>query len=74
MTVQEHREQNKHLMDGVSEEHFIEMRNARDAALAAPKLLHQSLQMNIRGGRLPAENESGQRILHLPLKLGDLSW
>lgn len=74
MTVQEHREQNKHLMDGTSEEEFVKMRNTRDAALAAPKLLHQSLQVNIRGGNLPKPDEDGQRTLHLPLKLDKLSW
>lgn len=74
MTVKEHCEQNKHLMGGVSEEDFIKMRQERDAVLAAPKLIHQSLQMNIRAGRLPVVNSSGQRLLHLPLKLGSLSW
>jgi glyoxylase-like metal-dependent hydrolase (beta-lactamase superfamily II) len=74
MTVEEHREQNKHLMDGMSEVDFIKVRHARDVVLAAPRLLHQSLQLNIRGGRLPASNESGQRLLHFPLSLGTLSW
>lgn len=74
MTVEEHRKQNKHLMDGVTEEEFVKMRQARDMTLAAPKLLHQSLQMNIRGGKLPAASSTGQRMLHLPLQLGDLRW
>jgi len=74
MTVEEHRKQNKHLMDGVTEEEFVKMRQARDATLLAPKLIHQSLQVNIRGGKLPAESNTGQRMLHLPLKLGDVKW
>lgn len=74
MTVHEHREQNKHLMDGMSEAEFVEMRNARDKVLAAPRLLHQSLQLNVRGGRLPEPNEHGLKMLHLPLKLGSLTW
>ncbi|KAF2669122.1 putative metallo-beta-lactamase domain protein [Microthyrium microscopicum] len=74
MTVAEHRRLNKHLMDGMTEEEFVKMRQARDKTLAAPKLIHQSLQMNIRGGKLPAVSNTGQFMLHLPLKLGDLRW
>ncbi|UKZ78798.1 hypothetical protein TrVFT333_006543 [Trichoderma virens FT-333] len=44
------REQNKHLKDGITAEEFVAMRNERDATLAAPRMLHQSLQINIRGG------------------------
>ncbi len=36
-----------------SEAEFVSFRRTRDAGLAAPKLLHPSLQVNIRGGRLP---------------------
>ncbi len=35
------------------EAEFVAFRRTRDAGLAAPKLLHPSLQVNIRGGRLP---------------------
>ncbi|KAL2443933.1 Glyoxylase B2 [Exophiala dermatitidis] len=74
MTVQQHREANKHLKDGVSETDFVTMRNQRDAKLSEPRLLHQSLQMNIRAGRLPKPSAHGYRMLHLPLKLGGLEW
>lgn len=52
-TVTEQREVNKHLNDKVSFKEFAEMRSKRDSSLSAPKLLHQSLQVNIRAGRLP---------------------
>lgn len=74
ISVKEHREQNKHLNDNVTEEEFVTFRKERDAKLAEPKLLHQSLQMNIRAGRLPKPTESGHRMLHLPLKLNGLEW
>lgn len=35
--------------------HFIELRQARDRKLGAPRLLHPSLQVNIRAGRLPSD-------------------
>lgn len=74
MTVQQHREQNKHLKDGVSEQDFVLLRQKRDTTLAEPKLLHQSLQMNIRAGRLPEPTASGDRMLCVPLKLGGKAW
>ncbi|KAL4958688.1 MBL fold metallo-hydrolase [Aspergillus stella-maris] len=69
MTVAEHKRENKHLKEGVSEEEFVSMRKERDGGLAAPKLLHPSLQINIRGGRLPKETGSGLRLVHLPLRV-----
>ncbi|KAM0239534.1 hypothetical protein ACHAP5_008257 [Fusarium lateritium] len=66
-TVQEHRMKNKHLKDGTREEEFVEMRRKRDETLAAPRLIHPSLQLNIRGGRQPAPLASGYRMVHLPL-------
>jgi hypothetical protein len=43
------------------------MRLARDATLCAPKLLYPSIQVNIRGGRLPPAEASGERYLKIPL-------
>lgn len=74
MSVQEHRKLNKHLKDGISEEQFVALRRERDAGLAAPKLLHQSLQINIRAGRLPQPTDAGLRLLHVPLKIGTDGW
>ncbi|OAP65324.1 hypothetical protein AYL99_01296 [Fonsecaea erecta] len=74
MTVAQHRQRNKHLKDGTTEEEFVAMRNERDAGLAAPRLIHQSLQVNIRAGRLPKPTDAGLRMLHLPLKPKTLEW
>ncbi|KAE8381199.1 beta-lactamase-like protein [Aspergillus bertholletiae] len=74
MSVQDHKRQNKHLRDGITEEEFVSVRQERDAKLAEPRLLHQSLQINIRAGHLPKPTEAGHRMLHVPLKLKDVKW
>ncbi|KAK0665692.1 putative Zn-dependent hydrolase [Cercophora samala] len=52
-TVAEQQERNKHLKIGTTQEEFVNWRQERDSGLSEPRLLHQSLQVNIRGGRLP---------------------
>lgn len=68
-TVGEQRRTNVHVHDGVSEEAFVAMREARDARLAAPKLLLPSIQVNIRAGHLPEADENGVRFLRIPIKI-----
>ncbi|KAH7133949.1 putative metallo-beta-lactamase domain protein [Dactylonectria macrodidyma] len=68
MSVKDHKAQNKHLRDGITEEEFVVLRKERDATLAEPRLIHQSLQVNIRAGHLPKANEAGHRLLHVPMK------
>lgn len=68
-TVAEERDRNVHVRDGVSEEEFVAMREARDATLAAPLLLLPSIQVNIRGGNLPPEEINGVRYLKIPVKM-----
>ncbi|KAJ5669553.1 hypothetical protein N7462_010623, partial [Penicillium macrosclerotiorum] len=74
MSVGDHRTQNKHLRDSITEADFVAMRTERDKSLNAPRLLHPSLQVNIRAGRLPRPMESGHRMLHLPMKLNGIDW
>ncbi|KAF3007827.1 hypothetical protein E8E13_010641 [Curvularia kusanoi] len=69
MTVRQHKEENRHVGAGRSEDEFVDMRTQRDAALGAPRLLHQSLQVNVRGGKLPKADEGGRRMLIVPLDL-----
>jgi glyoxylase-like metal-dependent hydrolase (beta-lactamase superfamily II) len=48
---------------------FVAARQARDATLAAPRLLYPSVQVNVRAGHLPAPHpESGLRYLTVPVK------
>jgi glyoxylase-like metal-dependent hydrolase (beta-lactamase superfamily II) len=68
-TVAEERERNVHVHDGVTESEFAALRTARDAALAAPALLLPSIQINIRGGRLPRPEANGVRYVKIPMRL-----
>jgi glyoxylase-like metal-dependent hydrolase (beta-lactamase superfamily II) len=66
-SVGEQRRANVHVHDGVSEEEFVAMRNARDATLGVPRLILPSVQINMRAGHLPAAEENGMRYLKIPL-------
>ncbi len=66
-TIGAERTANVHLHEGVSEEDFVAMRTARDKTLAMPKLILPSLQINMRGGRLPEPEDNGVRYLKLPI-------
>jgi glyoxylase-like metal-dependent hydrolase (beta-lactamase superfamily II) len=66
-TVAEERARNVHVHDGVTEDDFVEMREARDKTLAAPRLILPSLQVNIRAGALPPAEADGQVYLKLPV-------
>lgn len=66
-TVAEERAHNIHVRDGVSEEEFVRMREARDATLDLPKLIIPSIQVNMRGGNLPEPDGSGKRHLKVPI-------
>ena len=66
-TVAEERAHNIHVHDGLSEDAFVVMREARDRTLGMPKLIIPSLQVNMRGGHLPEPEPSGQRFLKVPV-------
>ena len=66
-TVAAQRAENKHVRDGVSEEEFAGWRAERDRGLDLPELLLPALQVNIRGGRLPAAEANGTAYLKIPL-------
>lgn len=67
-TVAEERAKNVQIGDGVSEAEFVASRRARDKALAAPRLLLPSIQVNIRAGRFPPPGPDGTRRLLIPVK------
>lgn len=62
-TVDEQRTSNKHGKIGTTEASFIKLRDPRDATLGEPKLLHPSLQVNIRAGKLPPPDASNEASL-----------
>lgn len=67
-TVGEQRDSNKHVKVGTEETTFIEWRKTRDAVLGAPRLLHPSLQVNIRAGKLPPADKNGRIWFKTPAK------
>lgn len=74
-TVAQQKAQNVHLKEAKSENEFVAMRQRRDEKLPMPKLILHSLQVNIRGGRLPEPEDNGQRYLKIPLRaFSDVLW
>ncbi len=68
-TIAAQRQANVHIHDSVSEDDFVAMRTARDATLGMPRLILPSVQINMRGGRLPEPEDNGVSYLKLPLNL-----
>jgi glyoxylase-like metal-dependent hydrolase (beta-lactamase superfamily II) len=68
-TVGASKDHNPQLSERTTKEEFVRMRDARDATLAPPRLIFQSVQVNIDAGRLPEPHGNGTRYLRLPLNL-----
>ena len=68
-TVAAQREANVHVREGISEDEFVAMRQARDATLAMPELMLPSVQVNMRAGELPPPEGNGTRYLKIPLNV-----
>ncbi len=66
-TVEDERLYNIHVANGITEDAFVEMREARDKTLGMPKLIIPSLQINMRAGRLPPKDEAGKVFLKVPV-------
>lgn len=67
-TVKEQLETNKHINKLTVKDDFVKWRSEVDATLGEPSLLHHALQFNIRGGRLPRPTDSGDRLIHIPVR------
>jgi len=66
-SVAEERAHNIHARDGIAEEDFVAMREARDRTLGMPQLILPSLQVNMRAGALPPADRDGRHFLKLPI-------
>ncbi|MDX2273815.1 MAG: MBL fold metallo-hydrolase [Hyphomonadaceae bacterium] len=66
-TVEAERKANVHIHDGVTEDEFVAMREARDATLSMPRLILPSVQVNMRAGHLPQAEENGVVYLKIPV-------
>ncbi|MDO6707561.1 MBL fold metallo-hydrolase [Photobacterium sp. 1_MG-2023] len=68
-TVAESARSNIHLHEGIARGDFITVRENRDKTLDVPQLLYPSVQVNIRGGQMPAAETSQTAYLKIPLSL-----
>lgn len=68
-TIGKSKRENIQLRAATTRIEFVEKRTARDATLAAPRLLYPSVQVNVNAGRLPRARDNGQRYLTIPLDL-----
>ena len=66
-TVGAQKAANVHIGGARSEGEFVEMREARDATLAMPRLIIPSLQVNMRAGKMPEPDEQGDIFLKVPI-------
>ena len=66
-TVAAERKVNIHVHDGITEEEFVAMREARDATLNMPVLILPSLQVNMRAGHFPPPDDNGMVYLKVPV-------
>tara|TARA_R110002072_G_scaffold269868_3_gene429682 strand:- start:238399 stop:239286 length:888 start_codon:yes stop_codon:yes gene_type:complete len=66
-TVAAERANNIHVHDGISEDEFVAMREARDATLDMPVLILPSLQVNMRAGHFPPAEDNNITYLKVPI-------
>jgi glyoxylase-like metal-dependent hydrolase (beta-lactamase superfamily II) len=66
-TVAEERAANVHVHDGITEDEFVAMREARDRTLKMPALIIPSIQVNMRAGRMPPPEADGNVYLKIPV-------
>ena len=68
-TVGEQKAKNIQLAGSTSREDFVTMRTRRDKTLDAPRLLFQSVQVNIDAGRMPEPHANQTRYLRIPINV-----
>ena len=66
-TVADQRSSNIHVREGITEDDFVNMREARDATLEMPALILPSVQVNMRSGHLPEPEANGIQYLKIPI-------
>jgi len=66
-SVGDERAHNVHVRDGMTEDAFVALREARDKSLPVPRLILPSLQVNMRAGSLPPGDEDGRAFFKIPI-------
>lgn len=67
-TIGAEKDHNPQLSSKTTRDQFVSMRQERDRTLASPKLLFQSVQLNVDAGRMPPAQD-GKRFMVLPINL-----
>lgn len=68
-TIGKSKKNNPQLKGDTTKEEFVKFRTERDATLEAPRLILQSVQVNVDAGRLPKAHANGLRYLSVPLNI-----
>lgn len=66
-TIGESKKSNVHIRAETSREEFTRFRNERDKTMSVPRLLFQSVQVNVDAGRLPEPSDNQMRYLKIPI-------
>ncbi len=67
-TVADQKAHNIHVGGGTEKDAFVKLRTERDATLSMPTLIIPSLQVNMRAGDVPTDDE-GRPVLKVPLNV-----
>ena len=68
-SIAEQRESNVHVRATTDKNEFVRIKEAADEKKAAPRLLFQSVQVNIDAGRLPDPQRNEVRYLKIPINI-----
>jgi glyoxylase-like metal-dependent hydrolase (beta-lactamase superfamily II) len=60
VTVGEQIKTNKHVKESSTEDEFVMWRDRTDKALPEQRLVHQAMQVNVRGGKLASKSHDGK--------------
>jgi glyoxylase-like metal-dependent hydrolase (beta-lactamase superfamily II) len=61
-TVSEQKQNNIHVGGNKTKEEYVKFRTERDATLKSPRLIIPSLQVNMRAGEIPADEDGNLRL------------
>lgn len=68
-TIAQSKAGNVQLSQPTTEAEYLEFRQRRDATLDAPRLLFQSVQVNVDAGKLPSPQPNELRYLRIPINV-----
>lgn len=68
-TIGKEKRENVQIRAETTKAAFVSFREARDATLAAPRLIFPSVQVNVNAGLLPRPRANGKRYLNTPINL-----